>query len=435
MAKRNGKTKPPQQRARVFGENDPDDSFVPPDRNDTVATNEGDDNQPVETINFKTGAAELQSDEDKELADTAAAAARDKDANESPEPRRAERPVRQERSTRRADAQDDQDDRGALSKAMRKRINRERAIANRERALREQSDKQLKDERVARQALDDRLIRIERTQKQVDTNGDLRALKVERDALVPMIAAATEAGETKKALELQIKHGELQGRIGIMEYDIKLRSENAQAIEAREKQERDRRQAEGDTSRQIPAHELAENQERIAGYKKSNRFWTRKGDNSDAFRIQGELDQEILDGISAGEYDFKPYSEEHFQELADQLHEEFPDLELCDPDGVPYEFDGTANEDDTRGDRRPERAMNERQQNGRPPAGRGGTRNGGRRAPDIVEQARQGKVTLTAEDFKTMRIYKLDPNNPKDKVAYAKERARSIISEASRGDR
>lgn len=435
MAKRNGKTKPAQARqSRVFGETDADDSFVPPDRVDQVSLSEA-DGRPGEVIDFRTGDTDVDLPPDNDA--DAGGDGGGTDADDVVPLRERPRPQQQARepgTQRQARGGED----AGLSRSVQKRVARERAIANRERTLREQTQKQLNDERVARQATDDRLLRLERTQKQLDTNGDLKALKAQMESLAPQIAAATEAGKTAEALALQIKLGDLQSKIAVMEYDIKLRSENAQAIEA---QEAERRRvaaaapAGGDTSQQVHPAQMAENIERGNEFKRANRHWWRK--NPQARDASVEIDKEILQDIRDGTLELEPYSEEHFDEMASRLHEDFPDLELCDLEGNAYEFDDDDQQDQGRGKTRQEARVQQNNGrrgngNGRPPQGRDGSVRGARQM-DQVEMARRGQVQLTPEDFRTMRTFKLDPNNPEHKKQFAKERARTILREAQQG--
>jgi hypothetical protein len=431
MAKRNSKTKPPQRSQRVYGETDADDSFVPPDRVDQVALSESDD-RPGETIDFRTG--------DTTVDPPPAEGADDVDDDvvpltERPRPRSQE-DRNQERTQQRPEPRQRQargDDDG-LSRKVQKRVARERAIANRERTLREQAEAKLREERVARQATDDRLLRIERTQAQVEANGDVKSLQAQIDALAPQIATAVEAGNTKEALAAQIKLGELQASLAVLKQDLKYRSMDADR-RTREEEEARRRGAGAppvDTSRQIHPGQMAENIERGNEFKRANRHWWRK--NAEARDASVEIDKEILQDIQDGVLEFEPYSEEHFDEMAERMHEDFPDLELCDLEGEPYQFDEDQN--DQGGNARREARVqqnNGRRGNGsgRPPQGRDGSVRGGRQMSE-VEMARRGQVNLTPEDFKEMRTFKLDPNNADHKKAFAKERARTILKDAAR---
>lgn len=418
--KANGKTKPSQ--ARIYGETDADDSFVPPDRQDSVSLADTETGV-SEVIDFRKGTSEVADDQDgddvRENARRAAAA-------DSDDPPLRERPVRQQQARG-----DDRDDEG-LSRSVQKRVARERAITNRERALREQAETKLREERVARQATEDRITRIERTQKQIDANGDVKSIEAKIQALIPQIATATEAGETKKALELQIQLSDLQGDLKVLKYDLKLRSENATAIEAREKQNRE---AAAGTERQVHPADQQENIERGNAFKRENRHWWRRRENDVVRKASEDMDVEILNDIRDGVLEFKPYSDEHFEELAQRLHEEYPDLELIDPSGVAYEFE--PDQDDRGGNsRRENRVQNNRgRDNGRPPQGRSGSLTRGNRQPDEVENARLGRVTLTQADYDQMRTFKLDPNNPNHKRKFAEERARTILARDTGGSR
>jgi hypothetical protein len=62
-------------------------------------------------------------------------------------------------------------------------------------------------------------------------------------------------------------------------------------------------------------------------------------------------------------------------------------------------------------------------------AGNMGTNDRRRGNSDARTLAEQGRVRLTPADHAQMREYGLDPNSPKDKKAFAKERMRTILSE------
>jgi hypothetical protein len=49
-----------------------------------------------------------------------------------------------------------------------------------------------------------------------------------------------------------------------------------------------------------------------------------------------------------------------------------------------------------------------------------------------LELARQGKARLTEADYAQMRVFKLDPNDPKVRTQFAKERVRTILTEANK---
>lgn len=439
MAKRNGKTKPSQ--TRVYGETNADDTYVPPDRQDVTSGIESVD-MPTEVVDIRAGTSELKEGEDPDLdSETGLRLRKEEPGGEQDGGRQQQRqetrqePRQQQRQGRDEDGEGEE--RG-LTRSMRKRIARERAITNRERALREQAEKKLQEERVARQAVDDRVTRIERTQAQIDANGDVKSMQAQIDALKPQIAKAVEDGKTADALDLQIKLGEIQSNLAVLKQDLKYRAMNAEQVTRQEAEARRRAAAGGDTSQQIHPADKQEAIERGNEFKKANRHWWRRAKNAEVRTLSVELDKEILDDISDGTCEFEPYSDEHFEELAFRMHEEYPDIEFCDLEGDPYDFTEREEAENDGGNQRREARVqnNGRRQNGnqgRPPQGRGTGSVRGNRAPDKVEMARRGQVELTQEDFDTMRTFKMDPNNPAHKREFAKQRARTILQEASRG--
>jgi len=441
--RRNVKTHP-----LVRGERDAADDFMPPDRPDVAAASETEPDGTAEVIDVlgdaRPGAvATRDADGDDAGAGDDAPASQVMRREEPAEPAPARRQERDDRAVarQRARAADDgdDDDRG-YSARVQKRIRRERAIVNRERALREQTERQLAEERTARQELADRVLQIERTSTKVAADQDVKALKAQIEALIPQIAAATEAGETQKALTLQIKLGELQGDLKVKEYDLTLRAQNARIVEENERKAKQEREAAAARAAAGGGDTLtAEQKERATDFTRANRRWWRR--DKEAKEVALAIDREIMGEISDGELDFEPYSDEHIEELAERLHEEFPELEIRDLEREPFEFDdqddGDGDRGGARGDRRGARVDNSqrgarRQMNGnRAPTGRLGQQ---RQTDNEVEMARQGRVRLTEADFKEMRIFKMDPNNPEHKKAFAQQRARTILERAQQAD-
>src|SRR5256885_2191824 len=154
---RNIKTHP-----RVRGEDNPDDDFLPPDRPDRIAESESGPGA-SEVIDFsKTEVVDTAGDEGER---PSSQVERRTDAAEPAPPRRQEREDRASRREARGEGESEEDaqDRRSYSARVQKRIARERAVVNRERALREQTQKQLAEERAARQELADRMLKIERS--------------------------------------------------------------------------------------------------------------------------------------------------------------------------------------------------------------------------------------------------------------------------------
>lgn len=447
-AKRNGKTHP-----KVSG--DPD-SYVAPDRPEILNARDGESTEVVD-LNSGTGEVDLGAPRGGDTAGDDGGAeggtndARGDDQRIESDGGRGTSTARGERDTRRtargASARGDGDndtgdDDANYSRKVRARVQRERANLNRERQLRQQTEATLAEERTARQQLADRLERVERAQTEVAGNADVKSLEAQITALVPQITAATEAGETAKALDLQIKLGELQGDLKVLKYDLRKRQEAADAAKAANAGRRDQRADSGT----VPIDPVA--QQTSNEFIRMNRHWWNRTKNKEAREDAVAIDKEVLADLEAGELDFEPYSDEHFEEIAHRLHQTYPDLEICDLAGETYNFgddedDDDMNDRDDRGrdrDRRdtrrePVRRDDRRDARGdRAPVGRGpgGIGRGGRRTPSDAELARQGKVTLEQADFNTMRTFGMDPNNPEHKKYFAKERQRSILTDDRR---
>src|SRR5256885_959658 len=328
---RNIKTHP-----RVRGEDNPDDDSLPPDRPDRIAESESGPGA-SEVIDFsKTEVVDTAGDEGER---PSSQVERRTDAAEPAPPRRQEREDRASRRQARGEGESEEDaeERRTYSRSVQKRIQRERAVVNRERALREQTQKQLAEERAARQELAERMLKIERSTTKVAADADVKAIEAQIEQLKPQIAAAVEAGETAKALDLQIRLGDLQADLKVKKYDLTLRAQNAAVLE---ENERKQRQAAADAAKRAGTAgdgELpAEHRQRSDDFIRANRHWWRRDKEAKASAI--EIDKEILADIADGELDFEAYSDEHFEELAERMHEEFPDLEICDLEREPYDF-------------------------------------------------------------------------------------------------
>lgn len=442
-AKRNLKTHP---------KNDGDpESYVAPDRPEVLNARNGESAEVVD-LNSSAGEVDLGNGVDSNSAgegdgisvereegnatreDRSAAADRGASAQGARDTRKGARATA-------AEGESDDDD-ARHSRKVRARIQRERANLNRERQLRQQTEVTLAEERTARQALADRLERVERAQTEVAGNADVKSLETQIAALLPQITAATEAGETSKALDLQIKLGELQGDLKLLKYDLKKKQEAATAAAEANRGRREQQTTTAADSREIdPVAKQTSNE-----FIKMNRHWWNRTKNREAREDAINIDKEVLAELEEGDLNFDKYSDEHFEEIAYRLHKTYPDLEICDLEGEPYQFDDDEDEDDMRNDRessgrdrdrRDTRSDNRREardERGRAPVGRGpgGIGRGGRRAPSAAELARQGKVTLEQGDFNTMRTFGMDPNNAEHKKYFAKERQRSILTDDRR---
>ncbi|HSV90907.1 MAG TPA: hypothetical protein VLH80_07390 [Nitrospiraceae bacterium] len=422
-AKRNLKTHP-----KPTGD-DAQDDFIPPDRQDQLANREDAGRTEVvdvfgkaETVDTGVRAEGDGVDVNSATEGDARSMASENDGagEEEPTPRR----TRTERESRQHTTSDD--DEGGYGARVRKRIARERALVNRERALREQTQRALDEERAARQATDERIARLERATTEVAQNAGVKDLENQIATLKPQLAAAMEAGETAKALDIQDKLSDLKAKLEVVKYDLAQRARAAEAAAAAARSRTTTTTTEADKTTEIDPDAAAS----AAAFKKANRHWWNRTANKEAKEDAVTIDREILQEIQDGELDFEPYSDEHWEEVAHRLHEAYPHLEIQDLDGQPYNFDDEEQENMNQNDRR-NGGKTGRQQNGRQQGNRAPTRGmgqNGRKSASDMDLARQGKVTLDQDDFATMRLFKMDPNNPNDKKYFAKEKMRSILT-------
>lgn len=442
-ARRNAKTHP-----KPRGDEGQQDDFIPPDRQDqvrqdtgalevidvfgkaeTVATGD-DDDAAVDMNSASEGDARSMGSEGGSDADGGAGADRtDVDGRGTRGNARGDRTARARPSGARG-AGDQGDDVARFSQDTRKRIARERAIVNRERALREATQRELTEERAARVAQDERIARLERSQTQVAGNASVKDLENQLAALKPQFVAALEAGESAKAADLNDKISDLKAKLEVVKYDLHQKQIAAEAAAAR-------RTTAATTTTTTDATTAVDEQraaELSAQFWRQNRHWANRTANKEAASDVVLIDKEILAEVEAGDLDFDRYSDEHFEELARRLHAEHPHLEIQDLEGEPYNFDDDEGDmNDTRGGNNGRQQNNGRQSQGGRQGNRGAApvRNmgqGGRRAPNEVELARQGKVILDDDDRATMRLFKMDPNDPNAKKYFAREKARSIVS-------
>jgi len=319
-------------------------------------------------------------------------------------------------------------DSGSYSERVRRRIDRERGLVNRERALRQETQRQLAAERTARQAQEERIARLERAQTSVAGNASVKELEGKIEALRPQLATAMEAGETAKVLELQEKISDLKSELAVLRYDLQQKQRQAEA---------ETNNTRGQGTEQVDRTAVIDDPavaEIVEQFKKANRHWWNRSGNKAAREDAITIDKEILADIENGDLDFAPYSDEHFEEVARRLHKTYPDLEIQDLEGQPYNFEdaGEAGEDemnDSRGGRGSNGGNGTRATRGAAPVNRMGQN--GRRGPSEVDLARKGSVIIDDDDRHTMRLFKMDPNDPVAKKYFALEKARSIL----RGDR
>lgn len=403
------------------------DRFVPPDRRDQLDADPDDRAQEVVVKDLAANIQILEPD----------AAGRDGD-EDGDEPDRRGGDDEDDAPTR---SEGDDDDEGSGSRRQQrssargngKSARQIRARINRERALKDQANIRATNAVRRAENVEARLAKIERAQLDVNNNVGVKDLEQKIATLKGELAKAVEKGETQEQMDLTIKLGDAQADLKLLKYDLKRKQDDATAEEARAKKEREAADASGGDAGgdDEPAPTTQE-------WMAANRAWFSKVRFKEAKADAIALDKEILAEIADGEVDFEQYSEEHFEELNTRLAALHPDLPINSLDGEPFEAAGDDDEEDenvgTRnndrgGDRRTARTpVNGR----RPPVGGSGQRSNGRKQVSEVELAKQGKVRLDESDFKQMRMYGLDPKDPKQKERFARERMRSILTQDKR---
>jgi hypothetical protein len=223
---------------------------------------------------------------------------------------------------------------------------------------------------------------------------------------------------------LQIELGDVQASIKLQERDLEVA----------------KRQAETSTETQTTRDDQKKQQPKLVrDWLASNRKWWNLPSAKPLREASVEIDKQIREEISKGDLDFKEYDEDHMDELTARLLEEANRL------GLNFQINDFNGEefipDDEEGNEPDQTAANGRDKGtkvrgnnrGRAPQGSMGGRDGRRNAPTDVELARQGKVRLTEADFQQMRVFKLNPQDPDARKAFAKERIRTILTEARKG--
>jgi hypothetical protein len=341
---------------------------------------------------------------------------------------------------------DDRDDRDRERDPPRRRdesdddySRRVRGRINRERALRLRSDRRADDLTIANNELRDRVLRLERSNKAAEISGDgakkLDELKKKIEECTSRLAAAKEGGDTAKELQVQIELTDLLAEKKIIEKRTEFLANEARTAAAA---------GEGGG----PADEEQDPEKkriaRMTGkWQRENRNWWNLRRFSDVRTDAVELDKELRAEVTSGRLDMEEYSDEYFAELSARLKDLYPDLDVRDLDGERVDAESGDLDRDARNrddDRDLERGRGRDRDAGRDrdsrrpaprrhPAGNMGAGDRRRGNSDARTLAEQGRVRLSPADHAQMREYGLDPNNPKDKKAFAKERMRTILSE------
>jgi len=387
-----------------------DESFSSPERPDQVILNPDDVTEEIDLLAGGNSSPESELPPPREdlLADPPPPRHAENDADLKVEDEEEGRGRR--RGKKRADEDDDSD----YSRRVQRRINREIAVRRRTQAALEQ-------ERAARKKLEERIARIEQAQKDEQGEASLKELDEKIRQTAAELAKAKEEANTAREVELQIQLGDLQAEKAKLQAKLEI-----------ERQERVRAATKDDDDDGINSVRH-QGKARSSEWVRANRRWWNTSRWKEAREDAIAHDVTILEEIQDGELNFEPYSDEHFEELARRLKADYPDLEVRTIDGNVFGDDSDDEYDDS-GDRMKYDRSNGRMRTARPPMGGLGGRDG-RRERSEVEMARHGRVTLTEEDKRIMRIFKLDPNNATHKKYFAQERARTLLNTQNRGVR
>jgi hypothetical protein len=350
-----------------------------------------------------------------------------------------------DRQEERADSRDQDDERDARDRDPPRRRDesdddysrRVRGRINRERALRLKETRKVDDLTIANQELRDRLSRVERRQKAEDITGEaakkISEINAKIETTKTKLAAAIEAGDTAKQLEINIELAELVADKKI--YERRSEYQAQQVREAAEAGEGGQDQGDPDQARIDRA---------VSKWRTQNRNWFNLRRFSDVRADAVELDKELRQEVSAGRLDMQEYSDEYFAELSARLKDLYPDLDVRGLDGDRIEAESEDLDRDARNSRDDDRDLERGRGRGdrdrddrgsrrpaprRHPSGNMGSGDRRRGPNDARQLAEQGRVRLSNADYAQMRQYGLDPNDPEQKKEFAKERMRTIMTQ------
>jgi len=394
------------------------DRFVPPDRIDQRE----DPEDRAQTIQFKDVSADIEVIERRDD-DDGRESAGDGEEDDDDEA--------DQRQTRRRSADDDDDDPVQNGRRLSQESRSVRARVNRERVLREQAEAKVANAERRARSVEERLAKLERVTTEVQENTSVKALEAKIAALEAEVKKALAEDDHKLAFEKQADLGDAKADLKLMKRDLEAARRQQIAEEEARKQSGAGAEAAADTG-ESPG---------TVDWKHANRGWWNRARYKDAKEDAIGIDADILGEINNGDHDFVKYSDEHFELLNARLAELYPDLPLYHTDGRAFEDDQQQEPDVN--DRRNDRGARDRDgqrapqntRNRAPVSGRGTRQQNGRRVQSEADLAREGKVTLSKEDFGQMRLYGLDPKNNEHKKRFAKERMRSILTEDRRSAR
>lgn len=407
------------------GEEGAPDRFIPPDRSDIRARDPDDKEQVLQVKNLAEDLEVVEDDSTVNTDEEDGGDGEDEplrsegDDDDGGERRRAPRRRAQSRGADEREEGEEEDTRG-YSRRVQQRINRERALRAADQQARQSAERRAKQ-------MEDRVAKLERITTDVQANGGVKELEAKIETLKGQLKTAIDEGKTAEQLELTVKLSDAQGDLKLLKRDLEA---------ARRTQIDEDKRKEDEQERTDAAANAATTADVTADWQRANRSWWNKRAFADQKDDAIALDNDILDEINAGELDIEKYSDEHFEILNERLAKLYPNLDLHNANGAAFEL--AEEEEEVTQKRRDDRSRNGRDTRRRPPVNGNGTRNTGRRQQTDADLARQGKVRLNEDDFATMRMFGLDPDNAKHKKAFGTERMRTVLTKdrrESRGER
>lgn len=401
-----------------------------PERPDRIPPQEGDTSG--EVVDIGTGKSSPEETVDVNAVRT------DDDARSDADKAR-ERQLEKDEEERRAAAGNEppprtEDEEETERRPSRSRVRQRRD--NRAAELARKSEEKVSNLTRALGAANERIAKLERAGDEKGITATIAQLEAKIKEITTQLAAAKEAGNTTEDLALTIKLGEVQGELALARRDLQV----AKARPAVDPGAADNRGA-GDDKEDDKRPEIVED------WMTANRRWWNLPSAEALRKAAVVLDNQIREEIRDGELDIDEYSEAHMDELTMRLADEQErlglDFEIRDFEGEVFipEEEPDPSADRERGERHATAANGRDKGNDvrgrdrgtrRAPQGGMGGRDGRRGAQSDLELAKQGKARLTDEDYEQMRIFKLNPNDPEVKKRFAKERVRTILTEASK---
>lgn len=270
--------------------------------------------------------------------------------------------------------EDGEDGDGKFSKKFRTRLSREQRAKERERDARKKAEQRA-------DALETRINKLEKTRSKDELDEIERTLSDTETQL----ETAIEKGDTKTQLKLTRKMTDLQAELKVSKKAAEIMAESDDSTQGQGTK------PSGNSNENPVAEEWMDSHSDWYGMKGFER----------QTRLVNRLDKEIFkDG-------YDPQTDEYFEELDRRLKDKAPEL-----------FD-----------EEPAQAPSSKRNRGQPPVAPTGS------GEDRTSSATTGlgsKVTLTEEDFRVMRQFNLNTNDPETLKEFARNKREAEAQEATR---